>query len=272
MRIQIVVENKVFHSGLMAEHGLSLLGEIGGKRFLFDLGQSQDVFLNNCRKLGISVEDVDFVFISHGHYDHTGALPVLADLVSSRAIIYAHPWVKIRKYKKEGTKLRYTGIPEFNWDRLVDLCTVDLAFSFRRINEQIFLSGPIQDYGYPKMVSSSYVLEHGAMDEFNDENCLYCLVKEEIVILTGCSHRGILNIVSHAMEKLARPVRAVIGGFHLQGVAKEELEKVIAELERFGVKELYPLHCTGVEETCWIKQRFSGLCEVKGCGDEIIFS
>ncbi len=272
MRIQVIVENKVFRSGLIAEHGLSLLGEIGGKRFLFDLGQSQDVFLNNCRKLGVNIEDVDFVFLSHGHYDHTGSLALLPDLVSSHTVLYAHSLIRTGKYKKEGKRLRYVGLPDVDWDRLTDSCMVDLAFPCRRIDENLFLSGSIPDYGYPKMISPYYVLKDGEVDEFNDEVCLYCLVKEEVVILTGCSHRGILNIVSHAREKLSLPVRAIIGGFHLQGLPEEELERVVSELERLGVKELYPLHCTGVEEACWIKRRFSGKCEVKGCGDEIVFS
>ncbi len=272
MKVRVLIENKVYRPGLVGEHGLSLYGEVEERKFLFDLGQSQDGFLNNCRRLGIDLDSVDFLILSHGHYDHTGALPLLSEVISPKTVVYAHPWIRIGKYRREGNNLKYIGIPKTDWDYLINSCTVDFAFSLRQIDNGLFISGTIPDYGYAKTTSSAYVLENGDEDQFEDEICLYSVVNGEVVVLTGCSHRGILNIVAHAKDVLARPVRAVVGGLHLKGLSRKMLNEVVKGLEALGVKELYPLHCSGLEEVCYVKEKFSGKCEVMGCGDEIVFT
>ncbi len=100
-KVTVVVDNLVRRQKLWGEHGLSLLVEIEGRRILLDIGQSGEVLIHNSAALGLNLKDVDCVVLSHGHYDHTGGLPALLNMVR-HVNLYAHPKVFEKKYTKSG--------------------------------------------------------------------------------------------------------------------------------------------------------------------------
>ncbi len=270
--VKVLVENKVFRSSLKAEHGLSLFVKTDRRNFLFDLGQTEDVFFSNASQLGVDLESISFIVLSHGHYDHTGALLTVSEVVKKDTVIYAHPLVRVGKYRKQGSLMQYIGVGKAPWDEVAEKFMVDFAYGLRQVDEGIYISGEIPDYGYPMSLSEQYVLENGDKDEFKDEVGVFLVVNGEVVVITGCSHRGVLNIVEHARRSLNLPVRAVVGGFHLHQKGVDLVDEIAEGFNAMGVKELYPMHCSGMEEICRLKERFSGVCEIRSCGDEIIFS
>ena len=95
VKVSILVENTARREKLWAEHGLSLLVEVKGRRILFDTGQSGEILIHNSRELGLSLKDIDLVVLSHGHYDHTGGLAETVDFLH----ILAAPVGKILEYR-----------------------------------------------------------------------------------------------------------------------------------------------------------------------------
>ena len=269
LKIIVLVENKISRSGFIGEHGLCLFVEYGNNRFLFDLGQGRDTFIKNALSLGVPISEVDFVVLSHGHYDHTGGIVGLIDIGTDEIPIYASPYIRREKYKLlDNGEKKYIGIPDTFSEKKLFL---DFVFGVRKIPPDICLIPYAQDYGYPHSLSDRLIDSNGVRDEFIDELYLCIEYKKGLIILTGCSHRGILNIVEYARNITGiDEVYAVIGGFHMKGFDKGmQIGKALKEM---GVERIYPMHCTNVDAICAMKQVFKSDCEVVCCGEEIVFS
>ncbi len=242
MEITILVEDTAKPgSGLISEHGFSAFVEFGDKTILFDTGQS-DAFIKNAGKLGIDLDLTDFVVISHGHYDHTDGLPHLMKSFDAKEITFvSHPG--IFGDKLHGSR-NFIGCP---------LSRAEVESSFRN---SVFASSPIEftpgatflgevprTYEDPGTCGDHVVAGAEQPDPVSDDSAVAFKTRKGIVVLTGCSHSGILNIVKGA-EKLG-DIYGVIGGFHLWGASKERLDKIITTFRKMGIKELRPGHCTG---------------------------
>ncbi len=270
MRLVVLVDNTVFSKGLVAEHGLSLYGEYRGRRFLFDLGQSRDSFLRNADVIGLEdIGSIDFVVISHSHYDHTGGLLAVVESLGKATSLYASSRVTRAKYRAAKGSRSYIGIPVELQDRLCDAVTLDLSFRERRVGPGIWVIPSAPDYGYPLSLRSHLLNEDGEVDAFKDEVYL-CLEHEEgLVVISGCSHRGIMNIICHVKKVTGiDKVKAVIGGLHIRSF--EEGLEVGRYMNDMGIDSVYPMHCTRPAAICGISSVFEGRCEVVGCGGEIV--
>ncbi len=270
MRLVVLVDNTVFSKGLVAEHGLSLYGEYEGRRFLFDLGQSRDAFLKNAAVIGLEdVGSVDFVVLSHSHYDHTGGLLGLVGSLGKRTFLYASSRISRPKYRDAKGPDYYIGLPVELENRLCDVFTLDLSFRERRVGPGIWVIPSAPDYGYPLSLKSHLLNEDGKRDEFEDEVYLCLEDKEGLIVISGCSHRGVLNIIYHVrMVTGIDRVKAVIGGLHIRSF--EEGLEVGRHMNEMGVDSVYPMHCTRPAAVCGIMSAFKGRCEVVGCGGEIV--
>lgn len=258
MRITTLIENLVYDKGLVAEHGLSMYIEAGGLRILFDTGQS-GLFMHNASKLGIRIEDVDVLVLSHGHYDHTGGLNAFLQ-VNKKALIYAGKGVFDAKFSSRND---FIGI-EISYEKIKDrIQFADEIFSLRNLKkgfselnnqndeiEEVYLM-PKAELCFENDLNNRglYVEHNGEFTEDKIEDEIFIVVKSnsKINIITACSHRGIRNICHSAAKYFKSPVGLIIGGFHTKGELPEKADSIADYLKSIKPDLLGVCHCTGVE-------------------------
>ena len=249
MRISVLVEDySGYESPFLGQHGVSFLIEANGKRILFDTGQSAGPVLHNMGLLGIEPRTIDYVFLSHCHYDHTGGLPEMLKAIGKHVPVIAHPTI-FRKHFVTKPHLRDVGVP-FRREEIEGLAELYLTAEPIEIVEGVYSTGEIVDRDdFEKATLEVYTLRDGKIvrDELLDDMSLVARTPEGLVIVSGCSHAGIVSIVKHAVKLTGeKKVRAVIGGFHLIDASDERIEKTVREFQRLGVEEVYTGHCTGL--------------------------
>ena len=239
MKITVLSENTSCREDCGAEHGLSLLVQTGGVTVLFDTGQS-GLFARNARTLGVELEEVTHAVVSHGHYDHGGGVAAFLELNS-----HAPVWLS-----------QYAFEPHYNGAEKYIGLDGALAHSgrVRPLSAPVELCRgvslmpwgdrptrfPVDSFGLGVMEGSTVV-----PDDFRHE--IYMLVEENgrRILLSGCSHRGVVNIVSRFMPDV------LVGGFHfmkLDPAADGGRLREQASLLCEGATQYYTCHCTGGEQ------------------------
>ncbi|MFW6280587.1 MAG: MBL fold metallo-hydrolase [Halanaerobium sp.] len=263
LKMTILVENTVYKQGLLAEHGLSIYLEFDGKKYLFDSGQGLSL-KHNAQKLGIALNELDGLILSHGHYDHTGGVPYLLEIKSDLEI-YAHPDFQIERYSMRGKRLApvsYSGpaIKDFNEIR-----------NLSEIGKNMFLTGEIKNAKnylnkkYMRKNNSGYIT-----DNFSDDLSLYFESKDGLIIILGCSHKGVENIIKEIINKsgLSR-VDKIIGGMHLMNADKNRLKNLSEFFKEINPNEIYPLHCSGKEAASYFRRSLGDKIKFAGVGSII---
>ena len=242
--------------GVLGEHGLCLHVEADGHALLFDTGQS-GVFLGNAARLNLNLAPARTVVLSHGHYDHTGALPLLLAAFGPREIV-AHPKLFADKFvRRPGAKPRQIGAA-FGADELVRRGAVlRLDAQPQELLPGIVTTGTIERTTDFEVIPRVFAVRVGSRmrgDEFEDEQGLIVRTRRGLVVIVGCSHRGVINAVRHAIKLTGEPrVHAVVGGMHLGPASEDQLEGTIAELRRLGVSRVVGCHCTGFGPSAELK-------------------
>lgn len=243
MRIVTLIENYVFQQGLIAEHGLSIYIETENSKILFDTGQS-GLFLQNAQKLGIDIENIDSLVLSHGHYDHTGGLYLFLER-NSKAKVFAKNSIFVPKY---GSKTRFIGTPD-NIELLKNrIVYVD---AITEIAENVFIMPdiPLSDLTDTHFEGMSQKIEDKFVpDVFDDELFLVLKQNEQINIVTACSHRGITNICKSAIEQFKLPIGLILGGFHTKNGTIEQYEHIVQFFRQIQPKSIGVCHCTGIDK------------------------
>jgi 7,8-dihydropterin-6-yl-methyl-4-(beta-D-ribofuranosyl)aminobenzene 5'-phosphate synthase len=231
LHISTLIDNLVYPRNLRAEHGLSLYLETDGKKILFDTGMSE-LFSRNAIAMNIDIAKTDMLVISHGHYDHTGGIAEFLTM-NDNAPIYINKEAFQERYHGE----RYIGIPKSTHipeDRTI----------FPE-NQLTWLSEHLVLLNYPS-------------DLYPDEQYLVYISKGVGHVISGCSHRGIVPIVSKVEEMLRMPVTGITGGLHTQSMEEQQLHDIVKKLNDSHVESLNISHCTGVEAYTFIKNHFKG--------------
>ncbi|WP_297515442.1 MBL fold metallo-hydrolase [Thermococcus sp.] len=249
MRVVVLVEDySGYESPFLAQHGVSFLIEADGRRILFDTGQSAEPVLHNMKLLGIEPASIDYLFLSHCHYDHTGGLLGILKAIGRRVPVIAHPSI-FRRHFITRPYLREVGVP-FRREEIEELADLYLTADPLLITENVLSTGEITEReGFERAELEVYTIENGKVvrDELRDDMSLVAKTPEGLVVISGCSHAGIVSIVKHAIRLTGEEcVRAVIGGFHLIEAGEERIRKTVEEFQRLGVEEVYTGHCTGL--------------------------
>ncbi len=253
MKIYTLIENgKHINTGFISEHGLSLYFEHKGHRVLFDTGAS-DAFIYNATLLGIDLLKVDICVISHVHNDHTGGLVNFLD-INRNAKVYIKEAAKEDYYSKHGNKITSSGISPAFFEKYKDrLCFFDGDI---KVCEGIFAASAKKYRRLPGYAANMLIKKQGKLESDPLEHELFIVIEEKggIIVLTGCAHSGILNILMTAEKKYGQII-GVAGGFHLGGYSgtdrkiKREPEAEVAAIAKFleerKIKKVYTGHCTG---------------------------
>lgn len=207
VKITILYDNYVFKEGTKAEWGFSCLIEGTEKTILFDTGGEEKILMGNMKRLNIDPKEVDLIVISHDHWDHTGGL--LSVLKINPAPVYLHS-----------------------------------SFSGKLMQEVKNTGSEIIEVNQPTEICKD-VFSTGELDGPMHEQSLIVKTKKGPVLITGCSHPGIVKIVEKAKELAGEDIYLVFGGFHLMRQSDQEILSIIEEFRSMGVQKCGATHCTG---------------------------
>lgn len=263
MILKVLVENTSLSDDLLYEHGLSFYIETKNHKILFDMGQS-DAFIKNARTLGVELENVDIAFLSHGHYDHGGGLNDFLS-INPTARIYINKNAFGDYYNADG---RYLGLEKTLGERKGIIFTDDELV----IDDELYLftgndlerKHQMDTFGLFKKEN-----EELAFDDFSHEQYLIIKAEDKNILISGCSHKGILNIMEWVKDY---EIRSVFGGFHYMKLDTEKDSEYLSlscqKLLESGAK-FYTCHCTGTEQYNFMKEKMNKKLEYIPAGSVI---
>ena len=250
MKITVLADNRKFDDTLESEHGLCIYLETENYKCLLDTGAS-DVFITNAEKLGIDLNEVDFVFISHGHADHIGGLPEFLTVNVKAKIVLSENAINQSFFSTRN------GLHPINIDFDFSPYTERFVFvdSEMVIRDEIrVFSATENKYPLPKANAALFKQRGNGLlsDDFNHE-LVISFGTDNLFVYTGCAHRGLLNILSSILLSPTKKIGTVMGGFHLSDSNATQRFETEAEIENIGseLKKIYPDtlfitgHCSG---------------------------
>ncbi|MCL6448996.1 MAG: MBL fold metallo-hydrolase [Armatimonadetes bacterium] len=248
LKITVLSENTVgVTAGLTGEWGLAMLVEWAGKKILFDTGE-RGALVENAAALGVDLQSVDALVISHGHYDHTGGMRAFLRR-RGRLPVYAHPGFFAPHYGSLPRE-HYIGVPFCR----EELASLGADFIFKREPQEIipglWISGEVpRKTAFEEGDSRLFCLADGKKtpDPLADDLSLYCATPEGLVVILGCAHAGLVNICEHAREVTGKNrIYGIIGGTHLGPVTDTQRDATVAYLQQLDLAFLAANHCTGL--------------------------
>jgi 7,8-dihydropterin-6-yl-methyl-4-(beta-D-ribofuranosyl)aminobenzene 5'-phosphate synthase len=218
--------------GLKADWGYAIVIKGLNKEILFDTGADPEIFESNFRKMGLDAEKIDILVLSHEHGDHTQGIPAFVKMKKDIPVIIPYSFSESFKKKMAGF-----GLEPFLVKEPVRICT--------NLYSSGEFSGPIP------------------------EQALVLNTKEGLVVMTGCSHPGIVKMLKEIKSTFNKNIYMVFGGFHLLEKSDDEMKTIIAEMKALGVVKCGATHCTGARQTELIKEAFGTNFVEFGVGNKI---
>jgi len=276
-KITILCENVVSNLRGIGEHGFSAYIETEKGSYLFDTGSGLGI-LYNARIFGKDLHATKQVFLSHGHYDHTGGLARVLE-VNHRLDVYAHPAVFDEKFKvtKEQGRIdkEYIGIPYTRSFLERQGATFQLRKTFQEVAHGIFLTGEIpRSTDFERGDTRLFVKKGGRFlpDTLLDDQALIINTRKGLVVVLGCAHAGTINTLQYIAKRMGNShFLAVIGGTHLGFLEETQLERSIEILHEMDIKFLGFSHCTGVMVAQRLAHEFKGNCVYAAVGTTFEF-
>lgn len=237
----------------MGEHGFAAYVETERGNYLFDTGAGEGL-IPNLLQFDKDPLSIQKIILSHGHQDHTGGLASILELLGEVEVL-AHPDLFSARYRisqKEGKEVRrFVGL-KFRRTYLESLGgRFILEKNFREVTREMFLTGEVPrktsfERGDPKLFAES----QGKLipDPIWDDQSLVIESQKGLVLLLGCAHAGMINILEHVIAKTGKDrIHAIIGGTHLDFASSSQVEETIAALKKFRVDRIGVSHCTGLK-------------------------
>jgi 7,8-dihydropterin-6-yl-methyl-4-(beta-D-ribofuranosyl)aminobenzene 5'-phosphate synthase len=234
LHITIIYDNYQADPSLQPDWGFACMVEYQGEQLLFDTGAKEDVYKYNAGLLGVNPEVFPTLFISHWHGDHTAGIPWVTGI---------NPSIKCYLPASFFNQLKASG-------QLPDNST--------SVNKPIHMYGPFYSTG----------------EEFEAFREQGLVVKTENggVLITGCGHPGVVDMVSKAEDELGIQIHTVVGGLHLLDKSASEVEQIASDLSKMGVRKICPTHCTGDRSIAVLKASFGDGYIPGGTGKEIVIN
>ena len=249
INLTVLLENtKQDQSPFEVEHGLSIYVRTNHSTFLFDCGHTGIAF-SNAILMNIDLSKVEFIVLSHSHYDHAGGFPAFLQYSTPKTLFTGRNfWREKFSFSADNNEHKYRGCgftekDLSNWNIRQVVCK-DII----KLDEEAWLIGNIiRKYDFETIPKKFVCGEDKSPDDFSDEIVLVLRENDGVAIVTGCAHNGILNIVTTVSQRLNLPIYSVIGGIHLKGTPSERIDKTLKELKNLGVRNLALCHCSGEE-------------------------
>jgi 7,8-dihydropterin-6-yl-methyl-4-(beta-D-ribofuranosyl)aminobenzene 5'-phosphate synthase len=259
----------------MGEWGFSALVEVDGHRLLFDTGGRPETVLHNARELGLDLSNVEDVILSHNHWDHVTGLVTLR-----RELSKTNPGALSRAHVARGIFLERLIPPDVRGSGKITMAEVKNGYEAlggkfieyaepKQLFTGVWLTGPVPrpfpEKNYPALIHYRDPDGNLVADNIPEDQSLVLDTDKGLVVLTGCGHAGLINILTYARQTV-RPgaqVYAALGGFHLFAAKADTLSWTADKLKGFRVAQIMGAHCTGIEPVYYFRERL-GL-ERKAC-------
>ncbi len=272
MIIKTLIENTSLSENYASEHGLSLYIETKNHKLLFDTGASS-LFLENAKKMGVNISEIDLVVISHGHYDHGGGLKEFLKLNSIAEIFINQKAFDKHIANRPGGEKAYIGLDRglLSCDRFVfvgDSIVIDNELQLiSNVKGDKLISLGNQDLFMESEVGL-------VKDNFEHEQNLIIKEDAKTVLVAGCAHNGIVNIIEYIVATENIQISHVIGGFHLYNrlTKKSEASELISQLGDYLKNtsfKYYTCHCTGIESYKRLKEIMEEKIQYLSTGSQI---
>lgn len=258
MKLTVLTENTSCREGLIPEHGVSFYMETARHRILFDMGQS-DLLIRHAAALGVDLSAVDVAILSHGHYDHGGGLAAFLQ-INQRATVYLNEHAFEPHYRRDGTYIgldpALEGHPRLQ--PVGEHCAIDEELELFACNHRPRPHGTD---------TSGLCMADMAAEDFRHEQ--YLLLREggRRILVSGCSHKGILNIVDWFAPDV------LIGGLHLNKYATEGADaaplREMAQRLAKAPTRYYTCHCTGVPQYEFLRREMGDRLSYLSCGETL---
>ena len=206
--ITILYDNYVFGEGLKTDWGFSCIIKGTEKTILFDTGTSGNILFYNIKKLNVNPKDIELIALSHNHTDHTGGL--LSFLGKNNKVSVYIPASFPESFFRKVKETKAEVIPV---EKPIEIC------------KDVFLTGKIGT----QIIEQSLILN----------------TSKGLIVITGCAHPGIVDIIKRAKEIINKKIYLVFGGFHLSSKSEREVENIMSDFKDLEVINVGPTHCTG---------------------------
>ena len=232
VQIVIVYDNTAHDRNMVADWGYSCYIKGLDKNVMFDTGTKPDIFEKNFNHLNLEASEIDEVFISHEHGDHTGGLWSLLAMNPDIKVVVPHTFSDQFRTRVE--------------QRDVELAT---------------LEGPVE--------ICHHLYSSGVMGDYIPEQALVLNTAQGLILMTGCSHPGIIRMIENVKDTFGKDVYMVFGGFHLMQMSDENMHKIIQKMKDLGVEKCGATHCTGEHQIDLFREAYGPNFVEMGAGNVI---